>query len=101
MNKQELDEKIFEIIERIEAHVDMNYDMCDFDKKAYLLDITQACAEHFLERIEKERLDIEGIDLDLITSASKDWQIHYERVGYNKAIDKIRKIFDSTTQFTT
>ena len=80
MNKQELDEKIIDTIESIEAHVDMNYDMCAFDKKAYLLDITQACAKHFFERIEKKAISEDEGSIRVVV------------------LDDICKIFDSTTQ---
>ena len=58
--------------------------------------IKNLITKDMFKRIEKI-LDIKSIidlelDLNLSTSASKDWQMYYERVGYSKAMDDICKI---------
>ncbi len=70
MNNEKLEKEIISIIERIETHASTNYDMCDFDKKAYLSDILKAC-----ENIKKSgQVDSDAYRCDYCNEKGDDCQ---------------------------
>ena len=67
MNNEKLEKEIISIIERIETHASTDYDICDFDKKAFLSDILKAC-----EKFKKGRVDSDAYICDYCNENGDD-----------------------------